>query len=188
MFRLALFSACLSFLLVGCLPSFVPLSKKNEATPEGLTGVWLGEKFEYAVELNDDHYSIYGKSLNPKETPDVPYLMVVSKIGDKLYASVAFDYGKAEASWPKEIKNQLECNVYPQVWIFRLKLEGDTLKMLIYDDKVVSLPKDGDDGESFPSPIAADRKALREWISKNGAKAFKEHENFIYKRKTADSK
>lgn len=184
MFRPALFAACVSLLLTGCLPVFVPLSKNNEAMPDGLCGTWTGDKVEYVVSTKEGHYEIVRKSFEEKKTPDIVYLMSISKIGDGLYATVAMDLDKVQESWPEGVKKQLELNVWPQAWIFRVQLEGDTLKFLIYDDKLAPLPQDEEPG--FPSPIAADRKALRDWLAKNGDKAFKEDSSFVYKRKAVN--
>ena len=186
MFKSTLLFICLSLSLTACLPSFVPLSKKNEATPEGLTGTWFNKNAEYLVSLKEDHYEIEGKVIDQEIKAQTPYIMTVSKIGADLYATVIFNIRKAESSWSKEMKNQLELNVAPQAWIFRLQLEGDTLKLLIWDPQQAALPAGYDSDE--PSPIMADRKVLREWIAANGDKAFKEDEGFVYKRRAAEMK
>lgn len=189
MFKPALLAVCVSLLLTACLPVFVPLSLKNEATPQGLEGTWINDEAACAVSLDkaNERYLIDRSSLDGKG-PKLDYVMTVSKIGDELYASIAFDIEKAEKSWPADVKKQMELNVFPQFWLFRLLLEGDSLKLLVYDEKLASLPKDEEAGDSLPSPIAADRKALREWLAKNGAKAFKENDGFVYKRKAAEAK
>lgn len=188
MFKPALLAVCVSLLLTACLPSFVPLSKKNEATPAGLEGVWANDKFEYSVALKDDHYEVLGKCLSKDINAPFHYIMTIAKIEGRLYASVAFDYDKAEKDWPKEVQDQLSANVHPQVWSFQLVLEGDTLKLLVYEEDLAPMPNDDEDGDKMPSIIASHRKALREWLAKNGEKAFKEHEGFVYKRKAAETK
>ncbi len=178
-----LLALLLPAILCGCLRSFVPLSDKNEATPEGLVGTWISEKAEYVVTLKQDRYEIEGKTLKDGKK-DGPYEMAVAKIGDSLYAQIVFDMDKAGKAWPEEVKRQVNTVVVqPVIWIFKLKLEGDSLKLLIHDDSsCASVFAEGEDKDVIPVALHS-RANLRAWLEKNGDKAFKEDKAFSFVRK-----
>ena len=191
MFARILLVALLALPLCGCLPTAVPLSKKNEATPEGLVGAWKcirSSEGDSIVSLSKDgsYYEVRNANSQKQDEAILVYKMVISKIANDLYATLFLDVSKSSNLWPKETSSIVDVDMIPRCWTFKLELNGDNLKLLVWDEKNAKIePEKYDENVNI---LLLKSSEIRDLLAKDGAKAFKESEHFTFTRKKADSK
>ena len=190
--RLILMSASLILVLSGCVMfSLNPLSKENESLPDGLPGVWADKETEYTITLSSDKKTYDVIEMELKDQQPLHRRMIVSKVGDSLYASVYIG---------KNLKFQKELAAYaiPAYQIIRLKLEGDKLAFQLFNPdllkKLKEIPEpsyveltEPDDQKSVHI-YGANPKELREWLAKYGDKIFTDELVVSFARKKEDGK
>jgi len=172
------------FVLCGCLPSLNPLSKKNDCVVENLPGVWNDrDGGEYEISLKDEKYRIAARTKNQDGTENIIYYdMIISKIDGSLYASVILNKETFE-KYPQRIKDTVLLCTIPFYWIFKMETEGDTVRLLVYDDGNKNIPPLKNVTVGDARVFSSDETELRDWIVRYNKSSFKTADSFCYTKK-----
>lgn len=160
-----LFSCALLLVsLVSCIPSFRPVSDKNETENPKLAGIWGSEDNLYDVSPGNGFYKI----LCTAEEYSVEYKMILSKIDDEVYASIGLnrdgDINKGFQAF--------ETFALPIFRLYRIEVSDSEIKLVwpMNDDGKIPSP------EGINTAVLSDNdfvicekdgSKIKDWIRKN---------------------
>lgn len=150
--------------LVSCIPSFRPVSDTNETENPKLVGIWENEDNLYDVSLGNGFYKIVctGKDYS------VEYKMILSKVGDEVYASIGLN---RDGSVNKGFE-AFETFALPIFRLYRIEVGDSEIKLVwpMNDEGKIPPPEGINTAVITDNDFVIcenDGSKIKEWIRKN---------------------